>query len=75
MSGDTEKIKLNEESLHIANIIYRLFKSGHIKIGVNLEAKYAEKGSGQWTITQSYAVIGGEHIKLEEGSVEIIEGI
>lgn len=75
MAENTEQLELNEEALHIADVICRLFKSGHIRIGVNIQPEYAEKGSGQWNITQSYAIINNEYIKLEEGNVEIIDGI
>ena len=75
MAENIEQIELNEEALHIADIICRLFKSGHIKIGVNIEPEYAQCGDGRWNVTQSYAIVGGEYIKLDEGRVEIIDGI
>jgi hypothetical protein len=68
-----EQIELNEYELRIADAISRLFKSGHIKIGVNVQPEYAEKGDGKWNITQSYAIIDSEYIKLEDGNVEIID--
>jgi hypothetical protein len=75
MAENTEQIELNEEALHIADVICRLFKSGHITIGVNIEPEYAEAGSGQWNVTKCYARIGTEYIPLDEGNVEIIDGI
>jgi hypothetical protein len=71
--GAMEKLDLNEEELRIADAMCRLFKSGHIKIGVNVKPEYAEKGDGKWNITQSYAIINNEYIKLEEGNVELID--
>ena len=65
----------NGKALHIADVIYRLFKSGHITIGVDIEPEYAQEGDGQWNITQAYAKVGKEYIKLDEGRVEIIDGI
>jgi adenine specific DNA methylase Mod len=70
-----EQIELNKEALHIADVIRCLFKSGHITIGVNIEPEYAKAGSGQWNITKAYAKIGTEYIELDEGRVEIIDGI
>lgn len=75
MAENTEQIELNDETLHIADVICRLFKSGHIKIGVNIEPEYAQAGSGRWNITKSYARVGDEYIELDEGRVEIIDGI
>lgn len=75
MAENTEQLELNEEALHIADVIYRLFKSGHITIGVDIEPEYAQEGDGQWNITQAYAKVGKEYIKLDEGRVEIIDGI
>ena len=75
MAENTEQIELNEEALHIANVICRLFKSGHITIGVNIEPEYAQSGRGQWNITKAYAKVGIEYIELDEGRVEIIDAI
>lgn len=75
MAENTEQIELNEEALHIADVICRLFKSGHIKIGVNIEPEHAQAGSGQWNITKAYAIVGKDYIQLDEGRVEIIDGI
>lgn len=68
--------KLEEkEALHIADVICRILKSGYIKIGVNIKPEYAECGDGAWNITQTYAIVGDEYIELDEGTVEIIDGI
>ena len=65
----------DEKELEVAKILKKLLKEGYVKIGVNVVPEYAEKGSGQWNVTKTYAVIGDERIELEEGNVEIIEGV
>lgn len=75
MGKNIEEIELTDEELRIANTMDKLFKSEYITIGVNIEPEYAKSGSGQWNITQAYAKVGGECIKLDDGRVEIIEGV
>lgn len=74
MSKKTEQIELNEEELHIADVICRLFKSGHIKLCVNIEPRHANVGFAQWNATKTIVTIGDNIIELEkEGSVEFID--
>lgn len=75
MAENTEQIELNKEALHIADVICRLFKSGHINICVDIEPRHAKAGSGQWNVTKTSVTIGDTYIELEEGSVEIIDSI
>ena len=65
---------LDPEALRVLQIIGELFRKGYIKIGVNIEPQRAEKGDGEWNVTQTYVRIREEYIKLEEGNVEIVEG-
>ena len=65
--------ELTKEEQHIADIIKKLFKSGHIQIEVNIIPQEAVYGSGRWNITKTYATIGNECITLGEGTVDIIE--
>ncbi len=75
MADNIEQVELDEDILHIADVICRLLKSGYIKIGVDIESRYAKAGNGQWNVSKTYAIVGDEYIDLEEGSVNIIDGI
>jgi hypothetical protein len=66
--------QLTQEEQTFLNTLKKLLKSKDIQLGVNIEPRYAEKGSGRWNVTQTFAMIGGEWITLEDGNVEIIEG-
>ena len=73
--NNIQKIELTEEEENVAKIIASLFDKGYITIGVNIEPEHAKYGDGQWNVTKAYAKIGDDYFHLDEGSVEIIEGI
>ncbi len=62
--------QLTQEEQNILNILTKLLKDKHIKIGVNITPKYG--GYGGWNTTNTFAIIGDEWIPLEVGDVEII---
>ena len=62
-----------KDRIKLLNDLTLLFKSGWIKIGIDIEPRQAPNGDGQWNVTTPYIIIGAERIDMEEGRVELIK--
>jgi predicted RNase H-related nuclease YkuK (DUF458 family) len=69
MNEQNKVIELTEEELHIARVISRLLKSGHIEIGVDVNTEPCH--NGYFNVTNAWASVNGDYIELSKGSVEI----
>jgi len=55
----------------IVPLIKQLMEEGELKINVNIRHEHAKAGWGEWYVTETWAMIGGEEIKIGEGECDI----